>query len=581
MEKPAMPDSGASGPDPQTAVADISFDTSSGISEEDQKEILSRIDAAARENSISLKAENFHVRAKRRGFFFPLFVNIGALLLLISVFCILSAFYKSSDSDLRREVVVLRSTEGRLLQELRRETANQMSEKERQIASITARLDDIDRERQNMQSGIEERIRAREEELGRRMGEELEAERRRLSAQGLSEPAISERMRPVEKEKAARLNAETEEFRRQTETERLTLETNLENLHKEFQENLRELQTERLRIIEYAQAQEETLRARMEEKSRELNRAYEQNRRELADAREELRRLTESQERSNLIEGQINGYFNALNKQIYENDLEGAADTLGTMRNFLNEPAIQDFQVIRNRKDIDMAVIDALSILIGEARQNRRENLSIARALQSGTAAAEELKPAGEAEENAWTGAVNTALTRAEAAYRAGNYQEALDSYASALAAFPAREIPAGRIRENILRSSAGAAQSVYAEQGRRDDPEAVRILRQAGDYYASGLYREAGAAYMSILENHSPSAQTGAAFAGLKKSLEEQNAALVNAGSSAAAYEGIVQTLREQNSSLIQTIENLQKTHEIDLQAQELRLRGELSGGQ
>jgi hypothetical protein len=581
MEKSAIPEAGESGQKPRTDSTDIVFDSSSGISEEDQKEILSRIDMAARENSISVKAENLRVQAKRRGYLFPLFVNIGALLLLISIFFILSAFYKSSDLDLRMEVIALRSAEGRLLQEFRRETANQMKEKERQIASIAARLEDIDRERQNMQSGIEERIRGQEEELRRRMREEVETERRRLSAQGLSEPAIAERIRPFEEEKTSQFNAETEEFRRQTETERLMLETNLENLQKEFQENLRELEAERLRIIEYAQTQEETLRARMEEKSRELSRAYEQNKQELAEAREELRQLTESQERSNLIEGQINGYFNTLNKRIDENDLEEAANTLGIMRNFLNEPAIQDFQVIRNRKDITMAVIDALSTLIEESRQNRREKLSIARALQSGIAAVEASKPGGGAEENAWTGAVSDALARAETAYRAGDYRQAMDAYAAALAAFPAQESPAGRIREHILRSSAGAAQEVYAEQGRRDDPEALRILRQAEGYYAAGQYNEAGAAYLSIIENHSPSAQTRAAFEGLKKSLEAQNSALSNAGASAAAYEGITKTLREQNLSLIQTIENLQKTHQIDLQAQELRLRNELSGGQ
>jgi hypothetical protein len=366
-----------------------------------------------------------------------------------------------------------------------------------------------------MQSGIEARVRAREDELRRRMEGEIETEKRRLTAEGLSEPAVAERLRPFEEEKNARFNDDAAEFRRQTEAERLSLETNLQNLQKEFQENLRELQTERLRIIEYARAREETLRAQMEEKSRELNRAYERNRQELAEARDELHRLAESQERSSLIEGQINGYFNTLNKQIQDDNLEEALTTLGAMRNFLNEPAIQDYRVIRNRKESDMAVIDALGIMIGEIRQGRRENISIARALPGGTAEAP----------------------------RTGE-----------------------------------AAVPVSPEQERQDDPDAVRILRQADSYYAAGRYREAGAAYLSIAENHSSSAQRGPALEGLKKSLEAQNAALTKAGASAAAYEGITQTLREQNSSLIQTIENLQKTHQIDLQAQELRLRDELS---
>ncbi|MDR3166788.1 MAG: hypothetical protein LBT93_02500 [Treponema sp.] len=60
----------------------IVFDTTSGISEEEQREILAGIEGIAGENRIVSPSRPLKEEAKKRGFLFPLLVNIFALLLL-------------------------------------------------------------------------------------------------------------------------------------------------------------------------------------------------------------------------------------------------------------------------------------------------------------------------------------------------------------------------------------------------------------------------------------------------------------------------------------------------------------------
>jgi hypothetical protein len=60
----------------------IVFDTSSGISEEEQREILAGLDTLAGRPGIENPSLSVNREAKKRGVLFPLLVNIGALLLL-------------------------------------------------------------------------------------------------------------------------------------------------------------------------------------------------------------------------------------------------------------------------------------------------------------------------------------------------------------------------------------------------------------------------------------------------------------------------------------------------------------------
>ena len=114
---------------------EIVFDTSSGISMEEQQEILAGINAMTSGHRFtgrrlggqslgenSLVSEPFISDAKKKGFLFPLFVNIGALFFLVSGFVLLSLFQINNVQEIRRSGAVLGSTERKLIQEIRQET---------------------------------------------------------------------------------------------------------------------------------------------------------------------------------------------------------------------------------------------------------------------------------------------------------------------------------------------------------------------------------------------------------------------------------------------------------------------------
>ncbi|MDR2111376.1 MAG: hypothetical protein LBP32_08735, partial [Spirochaetaceae bacterium] len=321
----------------QTPDTDISLEGSSGISKEDQAEIAARIDSIAQANRISVTPEVLVVRASKPGFIFPLFVNAGAVVLLISGFLILSAFHSRDDSEIRRESsTATRSAEGRLIQEIRKETAAELQAKDQEIAYITARLSGVGEELGRLSTEMEDRIREREDDLRRQMDQQIEAERRRLLSLNLSEEVIAERMRAFEAEQIVLFNENLAGYRRQLEEDRVAAEINLNKLREEYERNLETLNAERAQALETARLREANARHAVTDNSAEIDALFEQDRENLMSAREELQRLTGEQERSQAIEWQISGYYNTAVNQIRNQQLEAAADTLTALRLFMD-----------------------------------------------------------------------------------------------------------------------------------------------------------------------------------------------------------------------------------------------------
>lgn len=553
---------------------DIVFDTSSGISEEDQKEILAKIDMVARENRIQAPKGEQLSRAKHKGYAFPLFVNIGALVLLVSVFFILSAAHRSSETDIRGAKAAQLSFEGRLLQELQRETAALLREKEQQIDSVLARLSDIDGERGRLRSGMEAKIEAREKELRGRLSEEVQAERERLTRDGVSGAAFDERLRSFEAEKTVLLLDELNAFRHGADAERDALEKNLAALGRQFQGTLETLRAERTQILENSRIKETELREQLAAKMK--NEASQGGRADLESAREELGRLAENKERSTLIEGQIDGYLYAIARHIQADRLGEASQSIKVMRDFLNEPSLQRFPNIESRRDIYLITLSSLSSLVDKNLNNQREARSISEILQNGA----QVLPAPGIEPG-WQEAARE-FTSAETLVAAGKYEEALGHYAQALAFLPGGGAQANLIRDSLIRAASqnGEKPAAAESQEPQNDPAAARLLREAEGQLAEGQYRAAASSFVSVVDRYPRSTQVRAALRGIQQAVDAQSAAAAEAGaSSAASYETTLQTLREQNSSLAQTLETLRKTHQIDLKTQEVRLRNELAG--
>ncbi len=185
------------------------------ISPEEREQILRQIDGVIAAGRNPEAADVFSIRADRRGVLFPIAINLAALVLIaLGVFLLFRHF------ELRREDITLRrnaylSTESELIQALKQESASKLQAKEEEITSIQMRLQEMDRERRDLQTDFEANLAAAEQELRRNMESELEAEKERLTALGISGAEIDDRLREMESRQETSLRKEVEHYRGQ------------------------------------------------------------------------------------------------------------------------------------------------------------------------------------------------------------------------------------------------------------------------------------------------------------------------------------------------------------------------------
>ena len=274
----------------------IVFDTTSGISVEEQQEILKGINAMAVGSRVV--PETVETGAKKKGYFFPLAVNIGALVIFGFGFFLLTIFHGHGEQQIRESITVLGYTERMLIQEIRLETNRLINEKESQISNILAMLSAVDAEYMVLYESLE---------------------------------TLTE----AQRERAAYLLA----------------------MQEEYQNALFMLQAERAIILEDARLREANLRAQAEEQTREFVLRIEQGQADLSAAMEELRQIGSEQERLNRIESQMSGFFAAVNNQISQGQLVEASATLAAMREFLAAPSFQGLRIFETRRQSHLEAI--------------------------------------------------------------------------------------------------------------------------------------------------------------------------------------------------------------------------------
>ena len=274
----------------------IVFDTTSGISIEEQEEILEEINAMSAGNRVVSKA--VQPAAKKKDYVFPLTANIGAIVFLGLGLFLIFIFHGSSEQEIRENIAVLGQTERMLIQEIRQETNRLIREKESEINNILSMLSAVDAEYRVLYESVE---------------------------------TLTE----AQRERAAFLL----------------------RIQEEYQRTLSLLYDERAAILEDSRLREANLRAQAEERVRELSLRIEQGQLSLGAAMEELRLLGSEQERANRAESQIGGFFAAANSQISEGRLAEASITLAAMREFLDAPSLQAIRNFETRKQNHLTVI--------------------------------------------------------------------------------------------------------------------------------------------------------------------------------------------------------------------------------
>lgn len=324
-----------------------------GISEEDKKDVLSQIDSVVEKNRIPVTDELFEIKPRKKGSFFPILINILALFLIAGGVYYAYRMFNERQETLSLETSAYLSAEGKLIEEIRRESETKLKQKEEEISKIQQELQALDQQSQELKEGMEEEIQAREAELRRQLEAELQAERERLEEEGISEEEIEQQLEELEQ-------ARTREFEQQLEAFRAESEAALQEKEEEL-EQARELTEE---ILQRANRERRELERETEQRVTELREQFEEERAALetrtSEAQQRLRELSELREQEQLIQDQIVGAYSNIIQQIEANNFEAARSNIEKLKTLLSDTNLENLPTIAKRREIDQYLLSTL-----------------------------------------------------------------------------------------------------------------------------------------------------------------------------------------------------------------------------
>jgi chromosome segregation ATPase len=429
------------------------------ISEEDRNEILAQIETVVEKNQIPVTDELFKLHPKRKGALFPILLNIVTFLLVAGGVLFMFRFFQARQELLSVETRAYLSTEGKLIEELKKESEEAIAAKEQEISKIQNELAELDRQSRDLQQNMEESIRAREEELREELEAELAAERERLQGEGISQQEIEAQLEALEARRREEFNRQIAEYRDEAQAELAQKEAELTEAREMAERVLEQANEERARLAEETRQREAELRRQFEEEREALESRS-------SEAETKLRELAEVREREILINDQIIGSYAEIIDDIQAGNVEAAGNSLDELKRFIQDPAVQTLPSIANRKNVELFIInniqDTLETKAGSGGAETKSLLEAANLVVTARALAE----------------------RADEAAEAGAEGEAKRLYTQALAAVPVLNRAFRSIRNIEENQTAGAIRGIVDEARRileeGDREEALRLFRQA-----------------------------------------------------------------------------------------------------
>lgn len=332
----------------------------SGISVEDRREILARIDELTKKNRMGGKKSAFVARS--RGILFPVVVNLAAAALTAGGLWGLSVAFREKEAAVSEAGAALSSAEGKLIRELKRDSESKLGEKDKEIADMQARIAALDADRTKLQSTFENRVASKEAELRDQMKAELEKERQRLAAEGLSETLIQERLKRFEEERNAAFRRELAAFQNRIDAERAAADANYAKLRDEYRSGMANLNDERRRIQDESRRREDELRSSMETKTKALQQETALAAEEREKARAELSRAEEARKARDAAEERVVGLYVSVRNALQERRFDEAASRAAALRTYINEQGLGT-AAAQGRRQADLFAAEAFSFM--------------------------------------------------------------------------------------------------------------------------------------------------------------------------------------------------------------------------
>jgi hypothetical protein len=517
-----------------------------GISPEDLKQIEQDLEQAVQESRMEVTPDDFRVKAAKQGVFFPAIVNVALIVALVLGLGALYVLFQRGETRIAKEEGSAATAEGKLIAELKKQSEAQLEAKNREIDSIQGRLADIERQRQELQTGMDAKVKAREDELRTAIAAELNAERLKLQGQGLSDEAITKRIADLETKRNAESVRQLDTYKRQAEEERARSEASLKALSAEYNANLEKASADRQKVLAESRKREEELRAQIAQSTAALET-------EKAKAEAALRELAAQKEKEEVASSQLVSLYSVARTDIAARSYDKAVQSLKAIGDYVNQGEVSQLPAIAKRRDVDLFVVDVLTTYVrGEKEKAATDTSSLialasqVAELKSTVAEADQLAREGRASEaedryeealavlpeaaraqaylggltregdTTRAGLLREGLSRAESAFAGKRYPDALSLWKEALAYLPES---AERVSATVEGIAASGAEEAGARTRREQSNLAAPIISRAAAAMEAKAYDDALPLYLEILARYPQASQAAQAVQGIDSS--------------------------------------------------------------
>ena len=337
----------------------MSDDQELKIEDQERDEILEEIDALVVTNRLPVSEEMAKLTPQKSGIGFPLVINIFAVAAVLSTFYFSNRLFEQKQETLSIQNATYQSAEGRLLEELKKESAAKLEKKEQEIGAIQNELAELDRQSRELVESMDEQIGIREAEMRAALEVELENERQKLRAQGKSEATIETELQKIEEQRSAEYEADLAAFRAETEQAIAAKEEELATAKQLNEELLAEVNLEKERIQSETKARESELTAQYESEKAALAE-------EAATAEARLAQLSANQAKESLIIDQINGSYETIFSLIDGGNSAEALLKIESLKQLIESPAVAQLKSVSRRSGNDKNMLALLRRRIEE-----------------------------------------------------------------------------------------------------------------------------------------------------------------------------------------------------------------------
>jgi peptidoglycan hydrolase CwlO-like protein len=331
-----------------------------GFSQEEQEEIRAQIDLISGQNRIPVSEELFKITPTKKGGTLPLIINIIGIISIIGGFYFTNNYFQEKEQTMAMEESTYESTEGSVIEELKRQAEEKLNKKQEEISLIQDELSKLDRESASLKENMDNQIKDKELELRSEMESALAEERARLQSQNISTSDLEKQLEEFQTNRENAFNADIEAFK---DKSALAI--------KEKEEELAKSKQIANDILVQANLDKKSIEADTLQREAELTAQFEEERqaltRESSEATQKLEELSDLQRNEQLIQDQLTGSFNSIIESIRAVNYPEAKIGIDNARQLLEDPQLLRLPSIAKRKDIELYFLNSLEKEIQQA----------------------------------------------------------------------------------------------------------------------------------------------------------------------------------------------------------------------